>query len=366
MIEIQDVQARTLRIPLERPIRTSNLLIEAREFVLVEVTARDGTTGHGFGFTRGGLIAETVERNLKPLLVGLDARQTEHLWERMYSASRYLGRNGIVMRAISAIDIALWDLKGKSANLPLWSMIGGYRESVPAFAAGGYYGPATDPADVESEFRAYRDAGFRGAKINAGGLPFDEDLERIVAARQGLGDDLALAVDFNGALDSARRALAWAHALEPLGVSFMEEPFLMDNHSAIRSLGDRSPVRVAMGEDASGRWAFAELVRTGAVDILRHDATLVGGISEWLKVAGLGLANHLELFPHWFPEVHIHLSAAFPSCLGVELITAESGIMNLHTLISRPIVQEDGHAAVPLGPGLGIDWNWDAVEEATT
>ena len=364
-MHIEDVRARTLRLPLERPIRTSDLTIDTREFVLVEVRAAGGLSGHGFGFTRDGLVAETVEKNLAPLLIGADARLTELLWERMTTATRYLGRSGLMMRAISAVDIALWDLKGKAVDQPLWAMIGGYRERVPAFAAGGYYGPATDPEAVHAEFQGYRDAGFRGAKLNVGGLPLERDLERVEAARYGLGNERALAVDFNGALASANEALSWAQALTRFDVAFMEEPFLMGNLPAIRAFHARSPIDVAMGEDASGRWAFAELMRPRALDILRHDATLVGGISEWLKVAGLGLANRVTLFPHWFPEVHIHLAAAFPDCLGVELITPESGIMNFHRLVDNPVTQEHGEAALPSGPGLGIAWNWDAIEEAT-
>ena len=364
-MNIEKVRARTLRLPLERPIRTSNLTIEHREYLLVEVGAEDGLSGYGFGFTRDGLVAETVEHNLAPLLIGADARLTELLWERMVASTRYLGRRGLMMRAISAVDIALWDLKAKALQRPLWSLLGGYRERVPAFAAGGYYGPSTLPEAVREEFEGYREAGFRGAKINLGGLPVARDLERVEAAREGLGADLLLAVDFNGSLDTARQALAWTERLAGLAVAFIEEPFLMDNLPALRAFARHSPIDVAIGEDEAGRWAFAELIRTRSLDILRHDATLVGGVTEWMKVAALGLANRLRLFPHWFPEIHIHLAAALPDCLGVELVTPESKLMNFHQLVLDPISQRGGEAAVPSGPGLGIDWNWELIEEAT-
>ena len=364
-MRIASVRASTIRIPLPRPIRTSNLSIEAREYVLVDVASEEGLAGRGFGFTRGGLVAETIEKNLAPLLVGSDARLVERLWERMYLGTRYLGRRGLMMRAISAVDIALWDLKGKAAKAPLWTLLGGYRERVPAFAAGGYYGPSNTPDEVEVEFRGYREAGFQGGKLNVGGLPLEEDVERVAAARRGLGPDRMLGADFNGALASARQARSWAEALRAHRVSFLEEPFLMDDRPSIRAFGQHSPIDVAMGEDESGRWAFADLLSGPGVDILRHDATLVGGISEWLKVASLGLAHRLTLFPHWFPEVHIHLAAALPSTLGVELITPESGIMNLHELMVNPVTQTDGFATVPDGPGLGIAWERDVVETFT-
>ncbi len=363
-VVIEQVRARTVRVPLPRPVRTSDLVIDAREFVLVEVHA-GGHVGTGFGFTRDGLVAETVDRNLAPLLLGEDARWTERHWERIWRATRYLGRRGLLMRAISAVDIALWDLKAQAAGLPLWTLLGGYRDRVPAYVAGGYYGPATDPDDVEREFRGYRDAGYQGAKINVGGLPLARDVERVAAARSGLGPGPGLAVDFNGALSSSREGVAWALALEPYGIDFLEEPFLMDDLPALRGFRARSPIDVAMGEDESGRWAFAELMRIEALDVVRHDATLVGGISEWTKVAGMALAHRLTLFPHWFPEIHVHLAAAFPSCRGVELIAPESGIMNLDALITNPCTIVDGHVAAPTLPGLGIVWNRDAVEAHT-
>lgn len=364
---IDSVVARTIRLPLERPVRTSNLLIKHREFVLVEVRARDGATtlaGYGFGFTRDGLVAETVNRNLAPLLVGKDAGRIHALWQEMYSATRYLGRKGLLMRAISAVDIALWDLKGKQLGAPLWSLLGGGHTRVPAFVAGGYYGPGTDPTAIGEEFAGYRDAGYRGAKLNVGSAGLKADLERVAAARDALGDEAELMVDFNGSLPNAKVGLSWAAELARYRPTFIEEPFLMDDLPAIRDFYRRCDLQIAIGEDESGRWAFAELVNPRAVDVLRVDATLAGGVSEWLKIAGLGLANRVDLFPHWFPEVHIHLAVAYPECLGVELVAPEAGIMNFHLLVRNPVRQRDGLATAPDGPGLGLEWDLDALERA--
>lgn len=362
---ITEVRARTIRLPLDRPVRTSDLVIAYREFVLVDVVAEGGWTGHGFGFTRGGLVAETIETNLAPLLVGHDARLTEGAWDRMYRGTRYLGRRGLLMRAISAVDIALWDLKSASLGVPLWAMLGGAADDVATFVAGGYYGETVDLDAVEREFAGYADAGYAGAKINVGGLAVEQDLERVAAARRGLGARPELAVDFNGALRDARSAIAWAERLAAYDVTQLEEPFLMDDAPSWRGFRRRSPIAVAMGEDESGRWAFAELVRQDAMDIVRHDATLVGGVSEWTKIAGLALANGLRLFPHWFPEIHVHMAVAFPSCLGVEVVARESGVMNAHRLVHDPLDPVHGRIAAPQRPGLGIDWDWDAIERYT-
>lgn len=365
-MSIVAVRARTVRVPLERPIRTSNLTIEAREFVIAEVHDDGGAVGYGFGFTRDGLVAATIEHNLGPLLVGGDPLLNEWAWATMFESTRYLGRRGLMMRAISAVDIALWDLKGKLLDAPVWRLLGGHRSRVPAFVAGGYYGPATTPGDVAAEFARYRDAGYRGAKLNLGGVSRALDLERVAAARAALGPEVGLAVDFNGALTSVTEAVRWSHDLAPFDIAFIEEPFLMDDRRSLRSLASRLAIPVAIGEDESGRWAFAELLDLGVADILRHDATLVGGISEWAKVAGLALAHRVELFPHWFPEIHVHVAAAFPGCRGVEFIAPESGVMNLHRLLRAPLEPVDGEVEAPRASGLGIDWNWDAVQAATT
>jgi D-arabinonate dehydratase len=364
-VKIETVRARTLRLPLRRAIRTSNLSIEAREFVLVEIVAEGGLSGRGFGFTRDGLVAQTVDANLAPLLVGEDARLTERIWERLYLGTRYLGRKGLLMRALSAVDIALWDLRGKALGAPLWELLGGYREHIPAHVAGGYYGPSSDEEAVGAEFAGYRSAGYRGAKINVGGLPFERDLARVAAARAALGAGVGLAVDFNGSLASVHEALRWARELESLDIAFLEEPFLMDALPAMRGLRARSPLPIAIGEDESGRWAFRELLEPPSLDILRHDATLAGGVSEWVKIAGLALAHDVALFPHWFPEIHVHVAAAFPSCVGVELIDPASGVMNLHELMENPLTQRDGYAEPPSGPGLGIVWDERRIEAAT-
>ncbi|MFD0715582.1 mandelate racemase/muconate lactonizing enzyme family protein [Paenibacillus sp. GCM10027626] len=361
---ITEVRAWTLNLPLEREIYIGNLRIRERDYVFVEIETDNGLKGHGFGFARGGNVSDCVTANLRPLLVGQDATLTEKLWEEMYLQTRYLGRKGMMMRAISAVDIALWDLKGQKTGLPLWKLLGGMSRKVPAYAAGGYYREGEGLRELREEYARYRDAGFRGVKMKVGAASFAEDLKRIETARETIGRDIRLMVDFNGVLVSSKQALRMAEELKPYEIYFIEEPFLMDNLEAMREFRAASSIPVAIGEDESGRWAFKELLAQKTLDILRHDATLVGGISEWIKVGHLGLAHQIPLYPHWFPEVHIHLAAAMPGCLGVEIIPPETGIMNFHKLVLQPVAQKDGYALAPEEPGLGIRWDWGAIEAA--
>lgn len=360
---ITDVQAFKVVLPLERPLHLGTITITERDYAFVRIRTADGKEGTGFGFNRGGLIPEAVSQHLKPLLIGEDALLTERLWERMYRQTRFHGRRGLIMRAISAVDIALWDLKGQYVGLPLWKLIGGYSTEVPAFVAGGYYRADSNLDALRREYAEYRIQGYKGAKIMVSGAAMAEDVRRVAAAREGLGDDLPLMVDFNGALHSAKQALAAMELFAPYRPAFVEEPFLMDNREALREFCSRTHVTVAVGEDESGRWAFRELIGQGMIDLLRHDATLVGGISEWVKVTMTGLSHEVPFYPHWFPEVHVHLAAAFPQGWGVELIPAESGIMGFDRLLHNPVTAQAGVARPPEDPGLGLHWNLEAIEK---
>jgi len=360
---ITDVQAFKVVLPLARPLHLGSLKIDKRDYAFVRIRTADGKQGTGFGFNRDGLVPEAIVRHLKPLLLGEEALHTERLWERMYRGTRFHGRRGLLMRAISAVDIALWDLKGQYAGMPLWQLLGGYAAEVPAYVAGGYYRADANTDTLRREYADYREQGYRGAKIMVGGATLAEDVRRVAAAREGIGEELPLMVDFNGALSSAKQALAAMEAFAPYQPAFVEEPFLMDNRAALRGFCDRTNVPVAVGEDESGRWAFRELIGEGLVDVLRHDATLVGGISEWIKVTMTGLSHEIPFYPHWFPEVHIHMAAAFPQGWGVELIPASSGIMGFDKLLDNPVELKAGVAHAPDEPGLGLRWNEEALEK---
>jgi D-arabinonate dehydratase len=360
-MRIASVEARTVRIPLPIPLRTADLEIRERDFALTRVRLEDGTEGVGFTLSRGGLVAESVERNLAPSVLGEDIRMLEALWERCFLTTRYLGRKGLLMRALSSLDIALWDAKSQWMGVPLWSLVGGYQRQLPVYVAGGYYRAEASLAALEKEFAGYRERGYAGAKLNVGGLSLADDLSRVRAARAGWGDGAPLIADFNGALRDVRTALHWAQALRDSGVTIIEEPFLMEHRWAWEGFRERSPLAVAIGEDESGRASMHELLRCKALDIARHDATLIGGVGEWLKVSHLAQAHGVSILPHWFPELHRQLAFATPGCLAIEVVDPNSGVMEWHRLF------HGDHDPLSLGelneePGLGVRWNWEAID----
>lgn len=299
---ITEVEAFQVVVPLPQPIAVSSMTIAVRDFVIVRIRTDEGLEGCGYGLARNGLMAECIQNNLAPLLIGKNPLATESLWQSMYDTTRFLGRKGLLMRAISAVDIALWDLKGKLASMPLWQLLGGADPQVPAIVAGGYYRDGITLMHIEQEFAAYREQGYQGAKMMVGRLSVHDDLQRIEAARSGLGNQIPFMLDFGGLLQDAKSALAWVKRLEPYHITFIEDPFKLEDMSALQYLVHTSSLPIAVGEEDSGRWAFRELLQQQAVDVLRHDATVVGGISEWLKVAHLALAYNKQMLPHWFPD----------------------------------------------------------------
>lgn len=365
-MRIQNVRAFTVNIPLEKPIFLGGYRVSAREYALVEIESDTGAKGYGFTFTRGGDVSAAVAKHLKPLLLGENPLMTEKIWQSMYRNTRYNGKKGLLMRAVSAVDIALWDLKGKACGMPVYRMLGGYRDEVPAILACGYYLSGKTVRDLADEVKFWAERGFKLIKIMAGGAAFREDVERIRAARRALGDDVPLAIDVNGVWTSVKDALDFARAVEDCRLSFIEEPFQPEQLPALKAFAERADRKVAIGEAESGRWAFRDLLSGQAVDILRPDATLAGGISEWMKVAHLASAWDIPLLPHYFPYVHIHLAAAAGNAEYVEFVTTEYGISNFETIVRNRLPIADGIVKVPQDPGLGIELDWERVERFTT
>lgn len=358
-MKIRSVRAITVDVPLTRPIIMGPIRYDSREYVIVEVMTDEGLSGIGFGMTRNAPVAPIVERNIEPLLVGEDPRDTERLWHRLYDANLIIGQRGIFMRALSAVDIALWDLKAKALGAPLWRLLGGYRTRVPAQVAGGY--PADDVTldDLASEVADYAARGFRYVKIAAGKL--EEDTKRLRAARAA-GPTLRLSYDAHWAWRELLEVLPVVRGWEDLGLDSLEDPFPADLSRLMTHLRAATRIPLALGEDYVGRWAFGDLLRSGLADIVRVDATTMGGISEVVKVIAMASAYGLPVSPHVFPEIHVHLGAAFGNVRTVEMTDPARGYETLFRLFSTWVCLEGGEFVAPETPGLGVDLDWKAVD----
>lgn len=359
-MKIDAIRATTVDVPLARPIVMGAIRYDSREYVIVEASSDDGLVGIGFGMSRDAPVAAVVERNIAPLLIGQDPRDTERLWQRAYDANLIIGQRGIFMRALSLVDIALWDLKGKRLGAPLWRLLGGYRDRVPAQVAGAYPADGVSLQDLSNEIADYAARGFRYIKV-AAGTP-DEDIARLRAARQAAPDQV-LIYDVHWAWRRYLDVLPLVRGWTGFAPDLIEDPFPMDLGSQVSRLRQETGIPLALGEDHVGRWAFRDLLDSGMADVLRVDATTVGGISEVVKVIAMASAHGLPVSPHVFPEIHVHLGAAFENVQVVEMSDPTRGYEALYRIFSSWVQLDGGDIVAPKGPGLGVDIDWEAVAE---
>ena len=357
---IEGVEAIALELPLRRPVAFSTRRLETRRFVIVRIRASDGT--EGVGYTYGGrLIAAAVDLELGPQLIGRPTGAIDEIWHDLFQESLLLGRRGAVMRAQSAIDIALWDLLGKQLGAPLGRLLGAARTSVPAYFSGGYYREGDTLDAVAAEAARAVDAGFSTMKIKIGGRPVREDVERVRLAREALGPDRKLALDVNNAWGSVAEALGPIAQLAEYDLWWVEEPLSPEDVQGHAQLVRRTGVPIATGEIEATRWGFAALIDADAADILQPDACVCGGISEWIKIAHLAAAHGLPVAPHWNADVHVHLAAATSNCLAVEWFDIEEDVYNFDLVLAEHLTAHDGMLEVPTRPGVGLVLDEDAV-----
>ncbi len=366
MARIAAVASCTVRVPLDHVTAFATRTVSARDYALVRVRTDDGV--HGIGFCYGGsraghLVTQAVRELLAPLLIGQDSHQVEGLWQRLYQEALLHGRVGAVMRAISILDIAIWDRNARAAGLPLYKYLGAtHLHAVPAYASGGYYLEGKTPEMLGAELAGYVARGFKAVKMKVGRLadPAAEEA-RIAAARRAIGPDVILMLDANNAWADLPTALRFMRRYEPYDPYWIEEPFGPDDIDNHARLAERTKVIVATGEIEAGRWRFAELLRRGAAQILQTDACVCGGISEFRRIAATADSFGVTLCPHWFHDVHVHLVAAIPNCRYVEFFPDDQ-VLNFRRLLDRQLETSNGDILLPAGPGLGFDFDPKAVQ----
>lgn len=362
-MKIRTVQAVTCRIPLAHPIDLGALHIPHREYVIVTIETDEGIHGVAYGLTRDTPIAAIVQNNLAPLLVNEDPLLTERLWYKMYNATLPAGQRGIVMRALSLVDIALWDIKGKAAGLPVYQLLGGSRREVPAVVVAGYPDPHTSLTDLAEEMRGWVKRGFGMVKMALGSGSPAAEAERVRVAREALGNAVRLAIDVHWTWRTLQEAVEMAELWRPYNLTWIEDPFPAEDVRRAAEFRHRTQLPVAIGDEQSGRWAFRELILHDAVDYLRLDATTIGGISEFAKVAALAAAWSIPIATHVYHHMHVHCAAAFAHTFVVEYCDKDGVVDIAARLLVEDLIPNNGYLQVPEAPGLGVEVDAQAVRE---
>lgn len=366
MAKIVAVRACAVSIPLDTVTTSATRTVSERHYGLVEVEADDGISGIGFchvGHKGGKLFVEAAHGLLAPVLIGEDAHRVEGLWEAMYREGLLQGRAGTVMRGLSALDIALWDRNARAAGLPLYKYLGAVRtDRVPAYASGGYYLPGRTTRMLADEFAGFVAQGFKAVKIKVGRLTDPKEEEtRVAAVRKRIGPDVILMLDANNAWSDLPTALRFMRVYERYNPYWIEEPFGPDDIDNHARLAAAIATPVATGEIEAGRWRYKELLVREAAAILQPDACVIGGITEFRRVAATAASFGVTIAPHWFHDLHAHLVAATPNARYVEYLPDDQ-ILNFRRLVDTQLVLEGGDILLPDRPGLGFDFSPDAVK----
>ncbi len=364
MPTIESISVATARVPLDTVTAFATRTVSARDYALVRVRSVDGAEGIGFcyaGSAAGTLVADAVEQLLAPLLIGQNSLRVEGLWQRMFQESILHGRAGSVMRALSILDCALWDLNARSAGLPLYHYLGAcVEDAVPAYASGGYYLAGKTPKKLGAEMAGYVKAGFTAVKMKVGRLSPKEEEARVRAAREAVGPEVELMLDANNAWQDLPTAMRYMERFELYDPYWIEEPFFPDDIENHARLARATRVTVATGEIGTGRWHFKEILDKGAAQILQHDAAVCGGISEWRRIAATASSYNVTICPHWFHDLHVHLVAATPNARYVEFFPDDQ-VLNFRRLVDTQLKHKGGRLLLPKTPGVGFGFDERAV-----
>jgi L-alanine-DL-glutamate epimerase-like enolase superfamily enzyme len=354
-MRITRLESHLLRIPLERPIAPPETAPIVALFVHLDTDA--GLRGLGLAWALGGggrALKAVADDDLAPLVLGEDPLDHERLAARVHWRLQGIGRLGLVAQAYSAIDLALWDLKGKAAGLPLCKLLGGARESAPVYGADvGWLWMSPD--DIVKGARQYLDQGVMGIKMWIGHADPEEDARRLQRVFDSLGDDVWFAVDAKQRYDYSKALQVGRFLDEDIRPDWFEEPLPCDDVEGHARLAERLETPIAVGETLFSRDEFRRYLDAGAAGVLQPDVTRLGGLTAMLKVAALAEAYHKPIAPHVLPEVAVHLACGLPNVIAVEWMP-----WLLPAYADPPRIVQ-GQVVPPPRPGLGLEMHPEAV-----
>lgn len=367
-MKITNVSAIILKLPT-----ISTAADGTQDDLIIKVETDEGITGYGEVDTSPYVGKAVVDAymshgtcyGLREVLIGSDPFDHEQIWNDMWAKTYYYGRFGPVMHVMSGIDMALWDIMGKAVGKPVHKLLGGsYVDKVRAYAS------ALMPDTLEETKKLvekHAAEGYTAIKLGWGPLGYDVnyDVELVTTARKAAGDKIELMIDI-GKRYRLKSAMYMSKALEQLNVYWLEEPLPAEDLEGYRRLSEYSPIRIATGEEESGRLAFARLINETHIDVVQPDMSRCGGLTEAKKIASMAADANILCVPHAFKTgilvaASIHLIASIPHAPFLEFSVTESGIRK--ELLANPFVQKDGYVDVPTGPGLGIELNPDVIRK---
>ena len=363
---IESVECFDVRVPLPQPLTIGSARVTARNYTIVRIRCASGVEGVGHTFSRGLPIAAIVRDLLAPAARGADATMPEGVRGKLVSAYWPSADHGTFTAAVSAVDLALWDAMGRRLSVPVSRLLGEVRRAVPVCVVAGYVYD-DDDATLRRELEEAVSLGARSIKLVAGADSIERDRRRLALAREIVGDGVLLAIDAFRSFRDLDDAVRRVRALAAFDLSFVEDPFSETLAPLVRTLRERTGVSIALGESLAGHRAIRGLIDAGAVDVVRLDALVIGGVREFMRAAGLASAYGLPVATHVHTDVHVHFAAAIGNLFagGVEYMLPSSEVDVLHHIQRERLKVAGGLAHVPDRPGFGIDWDWKLIARYT-
>ncbi len=368
-MKITRVEAMVLTCQMDKPIMDANYTLPHRSAVIVRVDTDEGLFGIGEAAYFGGppmITKMVIEKELQDYLIGEDPLNNEKLWEEMYQRTIKHGRKGVIIAGMSGIDVALWDIKAKAAGMPLYRLLGGCHEQIRAYASSGFYAPGKGIKELAGEMASYVQEGFTGVKMKIGRLSPAEDIARVRAVREAIGDNIDLLVDGNNAYTSYQ-AIKIGRRMEEYNIFWFEEPVPVEDIEGSAAVAAALDTPVAAGENEFTRYGFRDLIINKAIDIGQPDVTWCGGITEAKKIAGMASAWNIYCVPHSFSSAvalvaNLHFSASIPNSLLQEFDRNYNPLRE--NLLREPVrINRSGYIDLTDKPGLGIELDEAVVKK---
>lgn len=362
-VKITDVNVKLCETAVKGNFADSTRNVETIGFVVVDVATDAGY--HGIGVTYhevgGEAIREFIKYAIKPQIIGRNPLETEAIYNEFFNYMRGVGRKGLAFCAYSAVDIALWDIKGKMLGLPLYRLLGGNDPKVPVYASGGWTSYSLE--ELVAEAKSMVNQGYEKIKLKVGvqgGKNLLEDARRVAAVREAIGPNIGFMLDANNVWQ-AGEAVKFANMVREYDIEFFEEPVFADDIPGLAEFKQRTDIPLATGEHEYTRFGVRDLLMHHAADIIQCDATRVGGYTEMIRVISLTQAFNKGFAPHGMEHMHMHLVAAASNGLYLEKLFMFNEMVN-NVYLGAPQPQ-NGYITIPDKPGLGIELNWDYINE---
>jgi L-alanine-DL-glutamate epimerase-like enolase superfamily enzyme len=358
-MRVTGITTRLYRIPPAVKIEDSIQRVSHWEFLVATLTTDSGLTGTGFAYTNGfggSAVRELVDTYIPPMVLGCDPVDVEQIWRACWWELHSLGSGGMTRLAVAAVDIALWDILAQHAQLPLYRLLGGTRDRIPAYASA--INAHLDGEPLVEQMRGFVAQGYRAVKMKVGRDNPAEDVERVGSVRRAIGPGVKLMLDVNQAW-TAGEAVRRMALLRPFDPFWLEEPILADDRQGHAHVRNLTGVPIAVGETMYTRYEFADYMRAGAVDIVQADIIRVGGFTEWMKIAKLAESFNLPVAPHFMMELSVQALCAVPN--GLILEDLRGGSLTDLGILAEPMSVKHGELRPSARPGHGIVLNSQAL-----